>query len=85
MRTSDSALEVFSVNVLQAIPRPMSYLLSGRYFKVLGLFLIGLLLDPKRPMSEPPPLTRYATASHRSCARRTAWCRSPSSHLSGTS
>ncbi|MEM6843482.1 MAG: DUF418 domain-containing protein [Bacteroidota bacterium] len=44
MRTSDSALEVFSVNVLYAIPRPMSYLMSGRYFQVLGLFLIGLLL-----------------------------------------
>ncbi len=44
MRTSDSAIEVFSINVLKAIPRPMSYFLSGRYFKVLGLFLIGLLL-----------------------------------------
>ncbi len=44
MRTSDAVLEVFSVNVLQAIPRPMSYLMSGRYFQVLGLFLIGLLL-----------------------------------------
>ncbi len=44
MRTSDSAIEVFSINVLQAIPRPMSYLLSGRYFQVLGLFIIGLLL-----------------------------------------
>ena len=44
MRTSDSALEVFCINVLKAIPRPMSYLLSGRYFQVLGLFLIGLLL-----------------------------------------
>ena len=44
MRVSDSALEVFSINVLHAIPRPMSYLMSGRYFKVLGLFLIGLLL-----------------------------------------
>ena len=44
MRTSDSAWEVFSVNVLYAIPRPMSYLMSGRYFQVLGLFLIGLLL-----------------------------------------
>ena len=44
MRTSDSVLEVFSVNILQAIPRPISYLMSGRYFQVLGLFLIGLLL-----------------------------------------
>lgn len=44
MRTSDLAIEVFSINVLKAIPRPMSYLISGRYFQVLGLFLIGLLL-----------------------------------------
>lgn len=44
MRTSDAAVEVFHINVLKAIPRPMSYLLSGRYFQVLGLFLVGLLL-----------------------------------------
>ncbi|RNC79379.1 MAG: DUF418 domain-containing protein [Balneola sp.] len=44
MRTSDSALEVFVVNVLYAIPRAMSYLMTGRYFHVLGLFLIGILL-----------------------------------------
>ncbi len=44
MRTSDAPLEVFYINALSAIPRPMSYLMSGRYFHVLGLFLIGLLL-----------------------------------------
>ncbi|MEM7104729.1 MAG: DUF418 domain-containing protein [Bacteroidota bacterium] len=44
MRTSDQPLEVMCVNILYAIPRPMSYLLSGRYFHVLGLFLIGVLL-----------------------------------------
>ena len=44
MRTSDSTLEVFSVNVIYAIPRAMSYLMFGRYFHVTGLFLIGLLL-----------------------------------------
>ncbi len=44
MRTSDAAVEVFHINVLKALPRPMSYLLSGRYFQVLGMFLIGLLL-----------------------------------------
>jgi len=44
MRTSDSALEVCAVNILYAIPRAMSYLLSGRYFQVLGLFLIGILI-----------------------------------------
>lgn len=44
MRTSDAVREVLAVNVLYAIPRAMSYLLSGRYFQVLGLFLIGILL-----------------------------------------
>ncbi len=44
MRTSDVPVEVFSINVIHAIPRPMSYLMSGRYFHVLGLFLIGILL-----------------------------------------
>jgi len=44
MRTSDNAIEVLSVNVLYAIPRPMSYLMTGRYFHVLGLFLIGVVL-----------------------------------------
>ncbi len=44
MRTSDTPLEVLSVNVLYSIPRPMSYLMTGRYFHVLGLFLIGVLL-----------------------------------------
>ncbi len=44
MRTSGSLLEVFSINVIHSIPRAMSYLMSGRYFHVLGLFLIGVLL-----------------------------------------
>jgi len=44
MRTSDSPREVFLVNVLYAIPRAMSYLVTGRYFHVLGLFFIGILL-----------------------------------------
>lgn len=44
MRTSAAAREVFAVNVLNSIPRAMSYLLSGRYFQVLGLFLIGILI-----------------------------------------
>ncbi|MEL6533959.1 MAG: DUF418 domain-containing protein [Bacteroidota bacterium] len=44
MRTSVSAREVMLVNILYAIPRAMSYLLSGRYFQVLGLFLIGMLV-----------------------------------------
>ena len=44
MRTSSSPIEVFCINVIYAIPRAMSYLMSGRYFHVLGLFLIGILL-----------------------------------------
>lgn len=44
MRTSGRPIEVGAINVLKAIPRPMSYLMTGRYFHVLGLFLIGLLL-----------------------------------------
>ena len=44
MRTSEEPSEVFAINVIAAIPRAMSYLMYGRYFHVLGLFLIGLLL-----------------------------------------
>ncbi|MEM7374835.1 MAG: DUF418 domain-containing protein [Bacteroidota bacterium] len=44
MRTSDNPLEVFHINIIVAIPRAMSYLMFGRYFHVMGLFLIGLLL-----------------------------------------
>ena len=44
MRTSSDVSEVGAINILQAIPRAMSYLMTGRYFHVLGLFLIGILL-----------------------------------------
>lgn len=44
MRTSDSVVEVFSINVLKAIERPMSYLITGRYVQVLGVFLLGVLI-----------------------------------------
>jgi uncharacterized protein len=44
MRTSDSTAEVFTVNVLQALPRWMGYLQSGRYPEVLGMFLLGMLI-----------------------------------------
>jgi len=44
MRTSDNPNEVFAINFLSSIPRAMSYLMYGRYFKVLGLFLIGIVL-----------------------------------------
>ncbi|MEL7449996.1 MAG: DUF418 domain-containing protein [Pseudomonadota bacterium] len=49
MRTSASAREVFLINTLSSIPRPMSYLLTGRYPQVFGLFLIGLLLSRQLP------------------------------------
>lgn len=49
MSTSSSAREVFFANALAVIPRPMSYLLSGRYPQVLGLFLIGLLFSRRLP------------------------------------
>ena len=60
MRTSDSAREVFFANALGVIPRPMSYLLSGRYMQVFGLFLIGLLLSRRLPgiVASRIPLTR---------------------------
>lgn len=44
MRVSDSLREVFAVNALTALQRPMSYLQSGRVTEVLGMFLMGVLL-----------------------------------------
>ncbi len=60
MRTSDSAQEVFFANALGVIPRPMSYLLSGRYPQVFGLFLIGLVFSRRLPglVTKRIPLTR---------------------------
>ncbi len=65
MRTSDSAREVFFVNALSVIPRPMSYLLSGRYPQVLGLFLIGVYLSRRLPViaAGPVPLNRRTIAA----------------------
>ncbi|MDJ0940507.1 MAG: DUF418 domain-containing protein [Woeseiaceae bacterium] len=65
MRTSDSAREVFFINALSAVPRPMSYLLSGRYPQVFGLFLIGLLLARQLPglVKNRIPLTRTMIAA----------------------
>ncbi len=40
---SDTAREVWLVNVLGAVQRPISYLLSGRYVQVLGFFVLGAL------------------------------------------
>ena len=65
MRTSDSWREVFFANALGVIPRPMSYLLSGRYPQVFGLFLIGLLLSRRLPdiVSSKIPLNRWMAAA----------------------
>ena len=65
MRTSESVPEVFFINALRAIPRPMSYLLSGRYPQVFGLFLIGLLLSRRLPglVKNRIPLTRRMNAA----------------------
>lgn len=64
MRTSESVREVFFVNVLSVIPRPMSYLLSGRYPQVLGLFLCGLFIARRLPTVAAGriPLTRKTIA-----------------------
>lgn len=43
MRVSSQWDQVFWINVLKAIPRPMSYLMTGRYFQVLGMFLCGVV------------------------------------------
>jgi len=40
---SDTAREVWLANVLGAVQRPISYLLSGRYVQVLGFFMLGAL------------------------------------------
>ncbi|MDE0479532.1 MAG: DUF418 domain-containing protein [Chloroflexota bacterium] len=40
---SDQARDVWLANILGALQRPMSYLLSGRYVQVLGFFLLGAL------------------------------------------
>lgn len=60
MSTSDSPREVFFANALAVIPRPISYLLSGRYPQVFGLFLIGLLLSRRLPdiLTRRIPLSR---------------------------
>ena len=44
LRAEGSAVDVFWGNILSAIPRPMSYLKTGRPFQVLGQFLLGVYL-----------------------------------------
>ncbi|MCC3861404.1 DUF418 domain-containing protein [Pseudemcibacter aquimaris] len=44
LRTSDNADEVFLINVLRAITRPIGYLMSARPAGVLGMFLLGMFL-----------------------------------------
>ncbi len=44
MRTSQNTIDTFWGNIFSAIPRPMSYLKTGRPFQVLGQFLLGIYL-----------------------------------------
>jgi len=44
LRAEGSAIDVFWGNILSAIPRPMSYLKTGRPFQVFGQFLLGVYL-----------------------------------------
>lgn len=58
LRTSSAAGDVLFSNVISAIPRPMSYVKTGRPFQVLGQFLLGiylvrLYLDTKAPLAPP--------------------------------
>ncbi|MEM7503775.1 MAG: DUF418 domain-containing protein [Pseudomonadota bacterium] len=78
MTTSDSAREVFFANALGVIPRPMSYLLSGRYPQVFALFLIGLLFSRRLPniVTNRIPLSKAMIAAFvigLSCSFAYAW------------
>lgn len=44
LRTSAHSADVFWGNIFSAIPRPLSYLSTGRPFQVLGQFLLGIYL-----------------------------------------
>lgn len=44
MRTSDNFSEVFYINILKAIERPMGYFMTGRPAGVLGMFVLGIYL-----------------------------------------
>lgn len=83
MRTSDSAREVFFANALAVIPRPMSYLLSGRYPQVFGLFLLGLVLSRRLPgiVTSRIPLNRTMIAAFLTgllCSLVYAWTKAAS-------
>jgi uncharacterized protein len=43
LRTSNNSFHVFMANILSAIPRGMSYIMTGRIPMVLAYFLIGIL------------------------------------------
>lgn len=60
MRTSEHPIDVFWANVLSALPRPMSYLKTGRYFQVFGQFLLGVYLV-KLYLQERAPLPNVKT------------------------
>ena len=44
LRTSDNPVEVFFINIIKALGRPMSYLQTGRIPQVLGMFILGFYL-----------------------------------------
>lgn len=47
MRISSNPVDVFIANIYSSIPRPMSYLITGRPFQVLAQFLLGIYLMRK--------------------------------------
>lgn len=44
MRTSDNPKDVFFINIISALGRPMSYFMTGRPAQVLGMFVLGMYL-----------------------------------------
>lgn len=62
LRTSDNAFHVFMANIISAIPRGMSYIITGRIPIVLAYFLIGLLLARRfLPLLETGELKKYCS------------------------
>ncbi|MEO0557204.1 MAG: DUF418 domain-containing protein [Bacteroidota bacterium] len=62
MRTSSDPREVLIINMLQAVKRPIGYLMTARYQQVLGIFVLGVIfartLTPRIQGNEPIP-TRW--------------------------
>ncbi|MET1255646.1 DUF418 domain-containing protein [Aliikangiella maris] len=58
MRTSSNPTDVFYANLLSVIPRPMSYLQTGRIPEVFAYFLTGLFLARQYLLTENAPTNR---------------------------